>query len=114
MEFKEEIGKPPEGPLVGGLRETVRALNEGRVQRLIVCASFASSDGWQCLNCLALHVELDAPPETCSHCGSSQLQAVDLKTAIIARAYQLGSSVEIVSRSLELERVGAIGALLHE
>jgi hypothetical protein len=33
---------------------------------------------------------------------------------MIARAYRLGCSIEIMSRSPELERVGGIGALLHE
>jgi peptide subunit release factor 1 (eRF1) len=113
MELMDCVPKLSKGAAVGGMRDTARALNESRVRCLILSANLESTAGWQCLDCSALHAEMDAQPETCSYCGSTQIQAVDLKAAMIARSYQVGSSIEIVSRSSELEHVRGIGAVLH-
>lgn len=114
MELMDCILNLSTGAAVGGLRDTARALNESRVRCLIVSANLEFTTGWQCLDCLALHAGMDAQLETCSYCGSTQIHPVDLKTAMIARAYQVGSSIEIVSWSSELERIGGIGAILRE
>ena len=103
-----------EGLMVTGLKNTAQALNDGLVRRLLICANLAPSAGWQCRDCLALCTEMDVQPEKCPYCGSTQIYATDLKTEMIARAYQLGCAIEIMSRSPELERVGGIGAFLYE
>lgn len=104
-----------DGSAVGGMKDTLQALNEGRVQRLIICAGLTPGAGWQCHDCLALHGRMSAAPDKCLHCGCLNITPVDLKSAIIARAYRLGCSIEIVSRcDPPLERVGGIGALLRK
>lgn len=105
--------KLSEESVVCGIKDTVQALNEAWVERLIFCADLASVTGGQCRECLALHVRLEAPVEPCVYCGSTAISLVDLKAAMIAHAYRLGCAIEVVSRSSELERVGGIGAVVE-
>lgn len=114
MKSADYVAKLSAGLAVGGVEDTIRALNERRVQRLLVCANLTSMTGWECQGCRALHGEMDSQPEQCSYCGSTQFQTVDLKGAVIVRAYRLGCAIETVSRCLELEQVGGIGAILLE
>jgi len=108
------LDDPSQGPTVGGMKDTVQALNERRVQRLIVCANLMPSAGWQCHDCLALHVDTDAQPQKCVYCDSLKIQRVELKGGMIAQAYRHGCSIEIMSRCPELERVGGVSARLRE
>jgi hypothetical protein len=99
---------------VSGIKDTVWALNEGHVRKLVVCANLASSAGWRCPDCLSLYGGIDVEPEKCLYCGSVKIYTADLREEMIERAYRLGCSIEVRSRCPELERVGGIGALLHE
>lgn len=114
MGYRDDLAKQLERGTVSGMKDTVWAFNEGCVQKLVVCANLSPSIGWQCHDCLVLYDAIEAQPEKCLQCGSITICAVDLKAAMIARAYQLGCAIEVRSRCPELERVGGIGALLHE
>lgn len=100
------------GHIVHGLTETLEALNRGRVQKLIVCANRAPIPGWRCRNCRALHVRREREAEVCPSCGSTLLDAVDVRAEILRRAYRLGCAIEIRSRCPELEFAQGIAAVV--
>lgn len=114
MEFINHPVELSGADAVSGMTCTVEALNERRVKRLIVCATLMPSAGSQCDDCLILDVGVDAQPERCLYCGSIKLRSVDVRTAMIARAYRLGCTIEIRSWCPELERAGGVGALLDD
>ncbi|MBI3950954.1 MAG: hypothetical protein HY314_10930 [Acidobacteria bacterium] len=114
MESVNYVAKLSEGLAVGGIEDTLRVLNEGRVERLIVCASFPPSAGWQCADCSALYTGMDGRPPECLYCNSKRTRMADLKAQMIARAYQLGCAIEITTRCPVLEELGGAGALLSQ
>jgi peptide subunit release factor 1 (eRF1) len=114
MEVTTYIAELLEGRAVGGLKDTLRALNEGCVRRLIICASLEPSAGGQCQDCQALYDAREGMPAACLYCRSTNFTPVELRPTIITRAYRLGCSLEILSRCPpELEQAGGIAALLH-
>ncbi|MBI3949358.1 MAG: hypothetical protein HY314_02755 [Acidobacteria bacterium] len=114
MEQINQLAKLSQGLAVSGMKDTIQALNEGHVQRLIFCADLAPEAGWQCRGCQALYVGMEAKPEKCSYCGCTKIYMADLKAGMITRAYQLGCLIAVMSRSPELEAVGGVCALLDE
>jgi hypothetical protein len=110
--MKDYLAKLSEGLAVSGIKATAQALNEHRVQMLILCANLGPLAGWQCRQCLALYGDMDVKPTKCSYCGRAKFYMVDVKSEMIACAYRLGSAIQIVGRSPELERLGGLGALL--
>lgn len=98
--------------IVHGLAEALEALKRGHVQKLIVCADQAPIPGWQCRNCRALHVRGEGEMKACPSCGSMFLDAIDVRTEILRRAYRLGCAIEVRSRCSELEFAQGIAAVV--
>ena len=114
MDSQNYLSKLSDGLAIGGIQDTIRALNERHIDRLLVCATLETSPGWQCLECAALYLGIDAKPERCSYCGSRKVHMADVKSQMIAQAYHHGCCIEIMSRCPELEQYGGVGALLTE
>lgn len=107
----DQIGCDFTGLTLTGVKEAVRALNERRVQRLVVCGKLQPPTGWQCHDCLAVYFTRQ---KQCRYCQSTNIGQGDLKSVMIARAYRMGCAIEIKSRCPELERLGGVGVLLEE
>jgi peptide chain release factor subunit 1 len=92
---------------VVGVPATLRALNDARVDTLVV--PFGSgAPGVRCPECGLL----DAERKRCPRCGVSTVPVIDLVDAAVAAALRQRATVETVSHALT-ENDGTIGALLR-
>lgn len=101
-------GSGPGGSAVTGLAETLRALYQQAVRKLIVEREFSVS-GRLCAECGRL---FSSGP--CPECGASETHPVgDLAEAAMSAALRQEAEVEIVSSASEWFREVGIGALLR-
>jgi peptide chain release factor subunit 1 len=96
------------GRAVGGLAETVDALERGRVETLVVSSELRAG-GVRCPSCGHVAVE----GERCSACGSATERAPDLVEEAVEMALRQRCRVETVGDGAGLARLGGIGALLR-
>ncbi len=91
-----------------GLRDTLRAAQEGRVQTLLVDVNFHAT-GYKCDGCEHLTAEkLDA----CPFCGGHFTEIPDAAEMAVRRVMRDGGVVEIVRDNAEMAEAG-IGGLLR-
>jgi peptide chain release factor subunit 1 len=98
------------GRAVAGMVDTIAALEEGRVETLIVGADLEAS-GVRCPSCGHL-----APRgRSCPACGARMDQAPDLVEEAVESALRQRCRVEVLTQGLadDLARHGGIGALLR-
>lgn len=93
-------------PSAYGLAEVGRALEEGRVNHLLLSSSFALPQ-MICKKCHFAHQE----SETCPTCGG-QMQAMSLER-LYEQAERTGAEVVLVEDDDFLEAMGGVGALLR-
>ena len=93
-------------PSAYGLAEVGRALEEGRVNHLLLSSSFALPQ-MICKKCHFVHQE----GETCPTCGG-QMQALSLER-LYEQAERTGAEVALVEDDEFLESMGGVGALLR-
>ena len=91
-----------------GLRDTLRAAQEGRVQTLLVDENFHAS-GYKCDGCEHLTAE---KLDTCPFCGEDFSEIPDAAEMAVRRVMLDGGVVEIVRDNAEMETAG-IGGLLR-
>jgi stalled ribosome rescue protein Dom34 len=91
-----------------GLRDTLRAAQEGRVQTLLVDTNFHAS-GYKCDGCEHLTAE---NLETCPFCGEGFSEIPDAAEMAVRRVMLDGGVVEIVRDNAEMADAG-IGGLLR-
>jgi peptide chain release factor subunit 1 len=96
------------GRAVGGIAETIDALERGRVETLVV-SSDLRADGVRCPSCGHVAVE----GERCSACGAATERAPDLVEEAVEMALRQRCRVETVADGAGLARLGGIGALLR-
>lgn len=96
------------GPAIIGLSATLAAINEGRVQTLIILEGF-SKPGYRCRDCDTLA----ATEEGCESCGGSAEKVMDIIDIAVHTVMRHGGDVEVVHESEELAAVEKIGALLR-
>ncbi|GAP12371.1 hypothetical protein LARV_00105 [Longilinea arvoryzae] len=94
---------------VVGLVATLDAVNNSRVQRLVLSKGFAPS-GYHCPSCGAL-VAKAAP--ACPQCGASLAPALDIIDLAVSAVLRSGGDVEVIHDNAELDQSGKIGALLR-
>ncbi len=92
-----------------GLADTLGALHEGRLRRLVVEQGYRAP-AYLCRGCGYMTVE---PVERCSFCGGDMAYLPDAVDHLIHHAIQQGLDVTIVGGSEALQRAGHIGALLR-
>jgi peptide subunit release factor 1 (eRF1) len=95
-----------------GLSETLEAVNEGRVYRLVVTKDFRA-EGRQCSGCGVL--VLAEPAAACSFCGSSLEAAPDLINRASHKVIEQAGKVQLVSGAAaeNLKAAGNVGAILR-
>lgn len=95
---------------VVGLEAVLNALQEGRVQKLVLERE-ATALGRKCIACGALS-EQEGGPE-CPYCGGG-MESVDFLMDLAAqKAVEQSAEVLIVPESKELRRYGSVGAILR-
>jgi peptide chain release factor subunit 1 len=94
---------------VTGLEETLTALNEGRVQTLMVSEGYRKN----AFRCKSTGWLTTKPEEMCSE-GEEDIEKVyDVVDTAINQVMRGGGDVEMVMTSPELEKAGSIGAFLR-
>lgn len=96
---------------VMGLDDTLDAINNSRVQTLIVAENYFTK-GFICPNCEQLYSPLSG--KICTSCDNSDLQPVeDIIDLAVSRVISLGGEVEVTQANNDLETAGKIGAFLR-
>jgi peptide subunit release factor 1 (eRF1) len=96
---------------VTGLSRTLKAVNEGRVWRLLYSEEL-HSPGFECPKCAAL---FSMERESCLYCGSAVRSVPDVVERAIQHALRKGATIEVVrsEASESLINAGGIGAFLR-
>ena len=97
-------------PAVYGVNEIKEALEQGRVDTLIILDN-ASIPGWICEGCQNLQPNTK-PPEKCSRCGGPTSR-VNVVEELYELAKRTSAEVEFIDESSFLESVGGLGAILR-
>jgi peptide subunit release factor 1 (eRF1) len=95
---------------VTGLSNTLNAINQARVWRLVYSDEF-SSPGWECPKCAALY---GIERKSCIFCGATLHPVPDVVEHAIEHALRKGAAIEVVTgdASEALINAGGIGAFL--
>ena len=94
---------------VVGLEETLKAVNTGRVQTLVVEENLHQS-GYRCEDCRTLTIN---PEENCQGCSGKIEEIEDVIEAAVGAVIRTSGEVEVVPVSSELDKKGGIGAILR-
>lgn len=95
-----------------GITGTLRALQRGSVDILVMAKEFQSETGWRCRSC-RLVGEQHGSVDNCPECGAKEIEETDLKEEMIRLAENYGCRVEVVNHSDRLMQFQGIGALLR-
>jgi peptide chain release factor subunit 1 len=92
-----------------GLDSTIRALQQGQVNFLVVEAGFAK-DGYRCTECKSLSTRNGS----CDYCGGNTQVVQDIIEEAVQQALTQGCQVKFISLpETELSMAGKIGAMLR-
>lgn len=97
---------------VVGPEDVVLAVNEGRVNALVVEEDF-ERHGYQCDNCGALGSNVESA-EICPFCAGDLRAVQNLREALVARTLAAGGRVEVVPRSIKLHSYRGVAAFLRQ
>lgn len=100
------------GLAVAGTKASLRAVNWGQADVLIMAKAYAPEPGWLCGHCGNIAVVSQRPP-ACPECMEFQLQEIDLKEELVRLAERNGVEVEIVDHSDLLMELGGVACLLR-
>jgi peptide chain release factor subunit 1 len=92
-----------------GLEDTLKAVNEGRVQSLIIPQGLQIS-GFRCPQCNTI---TSLSEIICKQCNSETIQISDVVATAVSLTLKNGGDVEIVHVHPEFEQAGNIGAFLR-
>jgi hypothetical protein len=96
------------GRAVASLDEAIEAINRGAVRRLYLLAAFGQS-GQICNRCSSLQL---GTQRLCHSCGT-EVQPVELASAMVNRVIASGGDAETVDTHAALTRVGGVAVLLR-
>lgn len=94
---------------VVGLEDTLKAVNEGRVQTLVLNHGF-EREGYRCPDCNSLTI---SPEKTCVACEKPAEKVQDVVALAVSDVFANGGEVEMIHDQPELDKVGNIGAFLR-
>jgi hypothetical protein len=97
---------------VAGISDTLRALQCGSVDILVIAKDFEAEPGWRCGNCRYVG-EKYGQSANCSECGAKETEETELREEMIRLAEKYGCQVEVVNHSDRLMQFQGIGALLR-
>ncbi len=88
---------------------TLKALNEGRVQTLVIQQGFKVS-GFRCPDCNSI---TSLSKIVCEQCNSEAVAVEDVIASAVSLALKTGGEVDVVHNHPEFEKAGNIGAFLR-
>jgi peptide chain release factor subunit 1 len=91
------------------LEDTLRAVNEGRVQRLLVLEDFRAP-GYQCQSCGHLTAK---KLTSCEYCGGTMKEIPDAVELAVREVMKSGGEVDVIHAAPALSEAGGIGAILR-
>ncbi|MCI0617293.1 hypothetical protein L0244_30325, partial [bacterium] len=92
-----------------GLDSTLRALQRGQVNQLLVQEGF-EREGYQCVSCMSLHTKNGS----CDFCGANTNNVTDIVAEAVQGALKQGCQVKYISLAgSQLAAAGNIGAVLR-
>jgi peptide chain release factor subunit 1 len=92
-----------------GLDSTLRALQRGQVNQLLVQEGF-EREGYQCVSCMSLHTKNGS----CDFCGANTNNVTDIVAEAVQDALKQGCQVKYISLAgSQLAAAGNIGAVLR-
>jgi peptide chain release factor subunit 1 len=92
-----------------GLDSTLRALQRGQVNQLLVQEGF-EREGYQCVSCMSLHTKNGS----CDFCGANTNNVTDIVAEAVRDALKQGCQVKYISLAgSQLAAAGNIGAVLR-
>lgn len=100
------------GLAVAGTEASLRALELGQVDQLVLSATYVPPAGMRCRSCGTVHPDLGAPA-VCPRCGDSELSSADVRDELVRLAERHGVEVEVVQDDIEIRHVGGVGCLLR-
>jgi peptide subunit release factor 1 (eRF1) len=90
------------------LEGTLNAFNEGRVQTLVICEGFRKN-AYRCKSTGWLTTK---PEEVCN--GEEDIEKVyDITDYLVSQVMRSSGEIDVVMSNPELEKKGAIGAILR-
>ncbi|MBI2708336.1 MAG: hypothetical protein HYX34_01375 [Actinobacteria bacterium] len=93
---------------ISGLKDVLAAVNDHRVDRLLVSDGFGT-EGWRCGGCAALF----AVGRACKRCGETMAVVEDVVEDAIDVVLADGGNVDVCVGSADLDVLGRIGAFLR-
>lgn len=103
-------GRSARARAVHGVEETLRAVSEGRVQRLLLRRGLRHP-GEVCDNCGLLTTS--SLGSLCPTCSSKPRSVTDILEYAVERAHEGRATIEFVTESPALDALGGVGALLR-
>jgi peptide chain release factor subunit 1 len=94
---------------ITGLDDTLKAVNEGRVQSLIIHQGF-QTPGFRCPQCNTITSHSDI---ICRQCNSETIHITDVVATAVSLTLKNGGDVEVIHIHPEFEKAGKIGAFLR-
>jgi peptide chain release factor subunit 1 len=93
-----------------GLEATLSAVNEGRVQLLLISEGYHEK-GFRCKNCGDLLVT--DPEHACSACDDKGEPVPDIVELAVSAVLRLGGDIEVIHNNASMQEKGNIAALLR-
>lgn len=97
------------GASATGLADTLSALQQGRVHKLLLDPSL-HAPGQYCTACNAIMIE---PQQACPYCGGAMAETGDVVNLAVQRAMEADVKVSTLDESPQLTEVGGIAAVLR-
>lgn len=94
---------------VVGLDDTLNALQEGRIMKLVVLKDYRNA-GLSCTNCGSLTVQ---ELSSCPYCKGDMERVNYIVDLVAQKTVEQGAMVDVVSNSKQLQEAGSIGAFLR-
>lgn len=91
---------------------TLRALQRGQVDVLVMANGYEPPGGWACRDCRSVG-QAEHQPAACPDCGDRAVREADLKTEMVRLAELHNVEVEILRESDALFGLGGVGCLLR-
>lgn len=92
-----------------GVESTLKAVNEGRVQTLVIEQGF-KTPGYRCPNCNTLTSLSDI---VCKQCSTEAVEVADVISTAVSLILKHGGEVDVIHSPSDLVNAGNIGAFLR-
>lgn len=92
-----------------GLEPTLKAVNEGRIQTLVIQHGF-QTQGFRCPQCNTI---TSLSEIVCKQCNSEAIGVSDVIATAVSLTLKSGGEVDVVDNQPEFEKAGSIGAFLR-